>query len=77
MSFHNSPVANKRSYKDEKFGYGGKKKGGKANTRTSTDDVAGYKPFRAKGGKKPGGGKMATKKRMGKERRQKNKGKNK
>ena len=70
-----SPVDNKRNFKDKKFGFGGKKKGGKLNTKQSVNDVTGYKPFRAnpKGGK----GKMAKKKRLGKERRQKAKPKKK
>lgn len=69
------PVDNKRNFKDKKFGFGGKKKGGKLNTKQSVNDVTGYKPFRAnpKGGK----GKMAKKKRLGKERRQKAKPKKK
>jgi len=75
-------VANKRNFKDQKFGFGGKKKGGKANTKQSADDVSGYRPFRSKnqnGGGRPGkrpGSKMAKNKRFGKERRQKMKGKN-
>ena len=66
---------NKRQFKDKKFGFGGKKKGGKANTKQSTDDVSGYKPFRANNKKV---GKMAGKpKRAGKARRQKMKSKKK
>jgi len=63
---------NKRNFKDKKFGYGGKKKGGKANTKTSTNDVSGY---RQNSGGKKSMGKMAKKKRAGKDRRQKNKSK--
>lgn len=73
-----APGANKRNFKNDKFGYGGKKKGMKTNTKQSTDDVSGYKNFRssgAKGGKKLG--KMAKRKRAGKERRQKMKSKKK
>ena len=66
----------RRQFKDKKFGFGGKKKGGKVNTKSSTDDVSGYRPARANGAKKPMG-KMAKKKRLGKDRRQKNKMKSK
>lgn len=33
----------KRKYKDQKFGFGGKKKGGKWNTKESHNDVSGFK----------------------------------
>uniref|UniRef100_A0A671KBD6 EBNA1 binding protein 2 n=1 Tax=Sinocyclocheilus anshuiensis TaxID=1608454 RepID=A0A671KBD6_9TELE len=58
--------------KDKKFGFGGKKKGSKWNTKDSHDDVSGFKAKMAhgKGGKHFGkGGK--TNKRPGKEARRK------
>merc|ERR1712020_261379 len=39
-----SPAPNKRQFKNERFGFGGKKKGNKTNTKQSADDVTGYKP---------------------------------
>lgn len=62
----------KRKYKDKRFGFGGKKKGSKWNTKDSHDDVSGFKSKVAhgKGGKKFGkGGK--TNKRPGKDTRKK------
>jgi len=63
---------NKRNFKDKKFGFGGKKKGGKANTKSSTNDVSGY--HQNSGGKQKGGGKkmgkFAKNKRAGKDKRQ-------
>ncbi|XP_073705773.1 probable rRNA-processing protein EBP2 [Garra rufa] len=62
----------KRKFKEKKFGFGGKKKGSKWNTKDSHDDVSGFKAKMAhgKGGKKFGkGGK--TNKRPGKEARRK------
>lgn len=52
-----SPNA-KRKYKDNKFGFGGKKKGSKWNTKDSHDDVSGFrsKVAHGKGGKKFGKG---------------------
>ncbi|XP_062848975.1 probable rRNA-processing protein EBP2 [Trichomycterus rosablanca] len=61
----------KRKYKDKKFGFGGKKKGGKWNTKESHNDVSGFKSKVANGktGKKfSKGGKN---KRPGKEARRK------
>jgi len=54
---------NKRQFKDKRFGFGGKKKGSKANTKTSTNDVSGYR--QKGGGKKSGenGQKQACRKR--------------
>ncbi|XP_016333531.1 putative rRNA-processing protein EBP2 [Sinocyclocheilus anshuiensis] len=62
----------KKKYKDKKFGFGGKKKGSKWNTKDSHDDVSGFKARMAhgKGGKQFGkGGK--TNKRPGKGARKK------
>ncbi|KAG2461761.1 EBP2 protein, partial [Polypterus senegalus] len=51
----------KRKYKDKKFGFGGKKRGSKWNTKESYDDVSGFRSkvahgkvggMRGKGGKK-------------------------
>uniref|UniRef100_A0A8C9PZ01 EBNA1 binding protein 2 n=1 Tax=Spermophilus dauricus TaxID=99837 RepID=A0A8C9PZ01_SPEDA len=46
----------KRRYKNQKFGFGGKKKGSKWNTRESHDDVSSFraKTAHAKGPKRPG-----------------------
>ncbi|XP_051989493.1 probable rRNA-processing protein EBP2 [Xyrauchen texanus] len=62
----------KRKYKDKKFGFGGKKKGSKWNTKESHNDVSGFKAKVAhgKGGKKFGKGGKSNK-RPGKESRRK------
>jgi len=67
---------NKRQFKDKRFGFGGKKKGGKANTKNSANDVSDYhKNGKSGGGKKMGKmGGGAKNKRFGKDRRQKMKG---
>lgn len=46
----------KRRYKNQKFGFGGKKKGSKWNTRESYDDVSSFraKVAHGKGPRKPG-----------------------
>ncbi|NIG59068.1 putative rRNA-processing protein EB [Pontoporia blainvillei] len=61
----------KRRYKNQKFGYGGKKKGSKWNTRESYDDVSGFraKIAHGKGLKRPG--KKGSNKRPGKRTREK------
>ncbi|XP_069837408.1 probable rRNA-processing protein EBP2 [Dendropsophus ebraccatus] len=69
----------KRKYKDQKFGFGGRKKGSKMNTKESFNDVSGFRASVAhgKGGPhRPGkkGGKNANK-RPGKKVRQKMKNK--
>ncbi|NXU51330.1 EBP2 protein, partial [Turnix velox] len=64
----------KRRYKNQKFGFGGKKKGSKWNTKESFDDVSSFRPNVAhnKGPRKAGkGGKKALNKRPGKRVRQK------
>ena len=67
-------VNGKRKFKDEKFGFGGKKRGMKKNTNESSNDVSDYKPFRAGGvSKKLGKGNQ----RPGKDRRKQMKNKNK
>ena len=53
----------KRQYRDEKYGFGGKKRHNKSNTAESTDQVG---PSRRKPGQRPKGGKA---KRAGKARR--------
>lgn len=62
----------KRRLKDKKFGFGGKKKGSKLNTKDSAADVSEYRRP-----KRPGkaGGNFKGSKRLGKERRMKNKNK--
>merc|ERR1712076_253045 len=60
----------KRKGKDKKFGFGGKKKGLKSNTKSSVNDVDGYKRPKA-----PGMAKKLNAKRLGKGRRMKQKGK--
>eukprot|EP00088_Acartia_fossae_P012625 TRINITY_DN16526_c0_g1_i1.p1 TRINITY_DN16526_c0_g1~~TRINITY_DN16526_c0_g1_i1.p1 ORF type:complete len:348 (-),score=127.48 TRINITY_DN16526_c0_g1_i1:26-1069(-) len=71
----------KRQFKNDKFGFGGKKRGLKRNTKESADDISDYKSPGNKGGKKGGNLKMKTKtgasKRFGKERRKKMMNKNK
>ncbi|KAG5214650.1 hypothetical protein R6Z07F_000212 [Ovis aries] len=61
----------KRRYKNEKFGYGGKKKGSKWNTRESYDDVSSFraKIAHGRGLKRPG--KKGPNKRPGKRTREK------
>ncbi|XP_008332233.1 putative rRNA-processing protein EBP2 [Cynoglossus semilaevis] len=71
------PLNNKRKYKDQKFGFGGKKSGQKWNTKDSFNDVSSFKARVAhakggKGGKKGKGGKQN--KRPGKSVRKKMKG---
>uniref|UniRef100_A0A8B9LDI5 EBNA1 binding protein 2 n=2 Tax=Astyanax mexicanus TaxID=7994 RepID=A0A8B9LDI5_ASTMX len=63
--------SSKRKYKDQKFGFGGRKKGSKRNTKESHDDVSGFraKAAHGKGGKKFGKG--GKNKRPGKETRRK------
>ncbi|XP_004647650.1 probable rRNA-processing protein EBP2 [Octodon degus] len=61
----------KRRYKNQKFGFGGKKKGSKWNTRESYDDVSSFraKIVHGKGLKRPG--KKGSNKRPGKRTREK------
>ncbi|CAN0206193.1 unnamed protein product [Bubo scandiacus] len=64
----------KRRYKNQKFGFGGKKKGSKWNTKESFNDVSSFRSKVAhnKGPGKAGrGGKKALNKRPGKRARQK------
>lgn len=67
----------KRKAKDAKFGFGGRKKGSKLNTRESAIDTSDYKrppKFAVKGSKQKGNkNKKPMTKRLGKSRRQKNK----
>ncbi|KAJ7332859.1 hypothetical protein JRQ81_015039 [Phrynocephalus forsythii] len=61
----------KRRYKNQKFGFGGKKKGSKWNTKESYDDVSSFRASKAHY-KGPGkGGKKNANKRPGKKTRQK------
>lgn len=81
----NKPKSNKKSiekqkYKNKKFGFGGKKKGMKRNTKDSASDISEYrrpgKPnLKNKMGSK--GGVKGGNKRLGKNRRQKVKNRNK
>ena len=67
-------VNGKRKFKDEKFGFGGKKRGAKRNTKDSNNDMSEYKPFRGAGmNKKLGKGNQ----RPGKDKRKQMKNKNK
>lgn len=63
----------KRKFKDRKFGFGGKKKGTKWNTKESHNDMSGFRPKVAhgKGGKAFGKGGKKPNKRPGKEARRK------
>jgi len=77
-------VSAKRQAKDKKFGFGGKKRGQKHNTKESASDVSEYRPFKKGGGKKgatggrrPGGNKSGGNQRPGKSKRQKIKNKKK
>ncbi|XP_034946422.1 probable rRNA-processing protein EBP2 homolog [Chelonus insularis] len=56
----------KQKMKNAKFGFGGKKKGSKKNTRESAADISEYKRPRKEGVKN---GKVGKKKRLGKSRR--------
>ncbi|XP_033357710.1 probable rRNA-processing protein EBP2 homolog [Bombus vosnesenskii] len=74
----NQKIAAKRKMRDAKYGFGGKKRGSKKNTRASSADVSEYrrpskpgKDLKNKGGK---GGK--SKQRLGKSRRTQMKAKN-
>lgn len=67
-------AAGKRKARDQKFGFGGKKSGMKRNTKDSSMDTGGSKPF--KGGNKGARGGNKNKKpvkRLGKNKRIKNK----
>lgn len=59
-SFLFSSSSGKRKYKDQKFGFGGKKSGMKWNTKDSYNDVSSFraKVAHGKGGKKGKGGKQ-------------------
>ena len=47
---HRHRSAAKRKSKDKKFGFGGKKRGLKANTKDSVNDVTGFRPgFKKRG----------------------------
>lgn len=59
-----------RSFRDTKFGYGGRKKGNKSNTTNSTNDTAGFRRSKPQVGRN-------SNKRPGKGRRQKMKNSNK
>ncbi|XP_034780532.1 probable rRNA-processing protein EBP2 [Acipenser ruthenus] len=64
----------KRQYKDQRFGFGGKKRGSKWNTKESHDDMSGFrsKAAHGKSGKNFGkGGKQGASKRPGKNARKK------
>ncbi|KAG5285471.1 hypothetical protein AALO_G00003760 [Alosa alosa] len=70
----------KRKFKDRKFGFGGKKKGTKWNTKESHNDMSGFRAKMAhgkggKGGKSFGKGGKKGNKRPGKETRRKMKNK--
>ncbi|CAH0554571.1 unnamed protein product [Brassicogethes aeneus] len=64
----------KRKMRDKKFGFGGKKKGMKMNTKESAADISEYKRSGKPGGKGKGG-KAVGNKRPGKNRRAQNKAK--
>lgn len=64
----------KRRYKNQKFGFGGKKKGSKWNTRESYDDVSSFRAKKAHG-KVMRPGKKGSNKRPGKRTRAKMKSK--
>ena len=50
LSSHCYRSVAKRKFKDKKFGFGGKKRGLKSNTKDSVNDVTGFKPgFKKRG----------------------------
>lgn len=61
-SLYSDSANAKRKYKDQRFGFGGKKSGKKWNTKESHNDVSGFKAKIAHGrgvkGKKGKGGKQ-------------------
>ncbi|XP_036925518.1 probable rRNA-processing protein EBP2 [Sturnira hondurensis] len=61
----------KRRYKNQKFGFGGKKKGSKWNTRESYDDVSSFRAKKAHGKGPARPGKKGPNKRPGKRTREK------
>ncbi|KAF6108386.1 EBNA1 binding protein 2 [Phyllostomus discolor] len=61
----------KRRYKNQKFGFGGKKKGSKWNTRESYDDVSSFRAKKAHGKGPARPGKKGSNKRPGKRTREK------
>eukprot|EP00088_Acartia_fossae_P070213 TRINITY_DN933_c0_g1_i4.p1 TRINITY_DN933_c0_g1~~TRINITY_DN933_c0_g1_i4.p1 ORF type:complete len:347 (-),score=133.04 TRINITY_DN933_c0_g1_i4:102-1142(-) len=74
----------KRQFKNDKFGFGGKKRGLKRNTKASADDISDYSSNRGPGGGKGGrkgqqrpNTKTGASKRFGKDRRKKMMNKNK
>lgn len=67
----------KRQNKAKKFGFGGKKKGSKLNTKESAADVSEYRRPARKGDKAKGKQRGNDNKRLGKNRRMKNKAKGK
>lgn len=64
----------KRKMRDQRFGFGGKKRGLKKNTKESSMDTGGSKPFKNAGGR---GGKKGANPRPGKSKRVKANAKNK
>jgi rRNA-processing protein EBP2 len=70
-----SGPASKRQKKDQKFGFGGKKRFGKSSDAASTADMRGFSASRMKGGRSGaigrgrGGGSGRGAKRLGKSRR--------
>ena len=78
LSFRpNSSGVAKRNFKDKKFGFGGKKRGGKANTKDSVNDVSSFRPGNKAKGSKKGGSVGNKKQRPGKSRRKQMKSKGK
>ncbi|KAM8999836.1 probable rRNA-processing protein EBP2 [Sarcophilus harrisii] len=61
----------KRRYKNQKFGFGGRKKGSKRNTKESYDDVSGFRARTAHGKGPHKMGKKMANKRPGKRAREK------
>lgn len=62
-SFRSKRAMEKKRLKDSKFGFGGKKRGSKMNTKSSSADVSDYQRPRTpgKGGKAKGGNKKGNK----------------
>lgn len=60
----------KRQKRDQKFGYGGKKRNAKSGDASSSGDLSGFSARKMKGKFGAGGGKPAKTARLGKARRQ-------
>jgi rRNA-processing protein EBP2 len=67
-------LSGRNKMKDDKFGFGGKKRGMKRNDKSSADDISGFRQPRKQGGKFAAKSGKPGMKRPGKSKRQKSKG---